>query len=94
MGVLFLLRKDAAQNRRHSEGREDAGSEPGTVDFFRSSAPGELIAPGDVATQRGKCAGCLRVDADLAGSNGSTRAVPQVISQKNQAVRIIERKRP
>ena len=75
MGVLFLLRKDAAKDGLNAEGGEDTCGEPGGVDFFRSGAAGKLKVGGGVAAKRGERAGCVRVGADLAGSHGSVRAL-------------------
>ena len=49
MGVLFLLREDAAENGLDAERGKDARGEPGGVDFLRSCAAGEFVAGGNVS---------------------------------------------
>src|SRR5215472_2357872 len=88
--VVFLLRKDPAEDGLHAEGWEDPCCEPGDVDFFRNGAARKLVVGGNVAPRRGKGAGCSRISADLAGSKGKVRVVPQMISQQNEAVRVAE----
>src|SRR5579862_3342310 len=93
MAVLFLLSEDAAQEWTNPERWEDARSESGGVDFFRSWAARHFIARGDKAAQTGECSGFARVRADLAGSDGHARAAVQVISQQNELVGVGERER-
>ena len=97
MGVLFLLRENAAQDGLNTEGWKDASGEAGGVNLFRSCATGKLIAGGRVAAQRGKGAGSVR---SRCRSRGRSReyweersGLAEVISQQNQAVRIAERER-
>src|SRR5271169_758181 len=88
--ILFPLRKRSAQDGLHAQGWEDTSSEAGGVNFFRKGAPGKLVVGGDVAAQRGKGAGCIRISADLTGRNGKVRIVPQMISEQNEAFRVAE----
>jgi len=90
MSVLFLLREDTAEDGVDAEGREDACGEAGGGDFFGSSASGEFEGSGGEAAKRGERCGGLRIAEDVAGSDGSARTAPQVFSQQNEAVGIVE----
>jgi hypothetical protein len=64
------------------------------MNLFRSRVAGNLIIGEEVAAERGKGVGCLRVGFDLSGSHRNVRTVSQVISDQNEAVWIFEWKRP
>ena len=81
------MRENAAKQGLNSEGGKNVCGEPRTVDFLGSSSSQKLIAGGDdPPMDRKRCR--VRVSADLAGRNRKVRA-PQMISQQNQAIRII-----
>src|SRR5258708_6531252 len=80
MGVLFLLRKDAAKNGTDTQSWKDARGKASSINLLRNCTARNLIVGSDVAAKRGKGAGCIRVCADLAGRDGSTRTATQVIS--------------
>ena len=88
MSVLFLLRKNAAQDGTNAEGWKYACAKTGGVDFLRNCASGKLIAGADVSAKRRKCAGRVRVCADFASRHGGIRAASQMISQQNQTLGI------
>jgi hypothetical protein len=52
MAVLFLLGKDAAQDRIDAEGWKDTRGKPGGLYLFRGCAAGKLIAGSGVAPKR------------------------------------------
>src|SRR5580704_19338249 len=81
MGVIFLLRKHASQDRRRAERREDTSREPRCIYLFRNRSAGEFIVRGDVAAYRGKSARRLGVSVDLACRDRNARSVSQMISE-------------
>ena len=93
MGVLLLLGKEAIEEGMNAQGGKDTRGKASAVDFLRSCAAGKLVVGGSVAAKRREGAGCIRIRANFAGSDGSVRAGSQVISEQNQAVRIVERER-
>src|SRR6266404_6159319 len=92
MGIVFLLREDAAEDWLNAKRRKHAGSEASGIDFLRLCASGKLIAGRDVAPKRGKCLGRTRVCRDVTSSHGHAPAAPQVLSQQNKSFGIFERK--
>ena len=90
MGVVFLRGEDAAEGGLNAEGGEDSGSEAGGIDSLGSGAAGEFKACSVKAAHRGKRGGRVGVGGELAHCDANARALANMVSQNNQAVRIVE----